>query len=287
MRYETGDAYLADTRKAVFLFGMSGVGKTRAADRLRQTGSWYHYSVDYRIGTHYLGQQISDMLKRTAMEVSLFRDLLRSDSIQIHPNLAFDNLALLSTYIGAPGDPARGGLSFEEYCRRQRRHREAEITATRDAGEFLDRAREIYGYDCFACDASGSVCELADPADPQDPLFTRIAEHMVPVYIRASEADRETLLRRFDQHPKPMYFDEIFLLEMWRNHCGQRPEAEIDPAGFLRDAFGRLIEHRLPRYEGLARRWGATVEADELAATRTAEEFNQLIAGAIDRRGTD
>ena len=38
-----------------------------------------------------------------------------SDSIYIASNITFDNLAPLSTYLGKPGDPAQGGLPFDEY----------------------------------------------------------------------------------------------------------------------------------------------------------------------------
>jgi len=74
--------------------GMSGVGKTRLANILR-AGDWFHYSVDYRIGTRYLDEAILDNLKSQMMLVPFLRDLLRSDSIYIRNNISFDNLALM------------------------------------------------------------------------------------------------------------------------------------------------------------------------------------------------
>ncbi|MEO1794230.1 MAG: ATPase, partial [Pseudomonadota bacterium] len=70
MRYASGEEFLAAPRKAVTVFGMSGLGKTWLADRLR-ADSWFHYSADYRIGTRYMGEHIVDNFKREAMKVPL------------------------------------------------------------------------------------------------------------------------------------------------------------------------------------------------------------------------
>ena len=77
-----------------------------------QRRDWFHYSVDYRIGTRYMGEHIVDNFKREAMRVPFLRDLLRSDSIYISSNITFENLEPLSTYLGKPGDPDKGGLSL-------------------------------------------------------------------------------------------------------------------------------------------------------------------------------
>ena len=122
MLFEKPDDFLKAPRHAVTVFGMSGVGKTRLSAVL-QRGGWFHYSVDYRIGTRYMGEFIVDNFKREAMKVPFLRDLLRSDSIYLNSNITFDNLEPLSTYLGAPGDPARGGLTLAEYQRRQNQHR--------------------------------------------------------------------------------------------------------------------------------------------------------------------
>ena len=116
MIYESADQYLSAPRKAVALFGMSGLGKTTIADLLRQDGDWFHYSVDYRIGTRYMDEHIADNFKRAAMQVPFLRELLMSDSIHITSNLSFENLAPLSTYLGKPGSPEKGGIPFAEYA---------------------------------------------------------------------------------------------------------------------------------------------------------------------------
>ncbi|MEX2519818.1 MAG: ATPase, partial [Paracoccaceae bacterium] len=157
MIYETAEDWTGAACKAVALIGMSGVGKTRISELLREEGDWFHYSADYRIGTRYLDEEITDDFKREAMKNPYLRDLLRSDSIYIASNLSFHNLTPLSTWLGKPGDPAKGGIPFDQYLARQRLHRAAEIHAMLDAPAFIERARALYRYDHFICDTSGSV----------------------------------------------------------------------------------------------------------------------------------
>ena len=286
MLYHSADEYRAAERKALFLFGMSGVGKTRIASLLRHSCGWYHYSVDYRIGTRYLGEHISDSLRRMAMEVPALSRLLRSDSIVLRSNPSFTNLTPLSEWIAAPGSPEKGGLSFEEYLRRQRLHRDAEIAATRDCDIFMVRAKEVYGYDCFVCDSSGSVCEVTDPEDASDSLFANIAHSMLPVYIRAGTGHRDKLLRRFALAPKPMYFNERFLRQVWADYLGDDPPEVTDPTEFLRYAFSRLLDWRIPRYESLAQTWAVTIDADRIAAIDSGEEFEDALTEAIQNRAS-
>ena len=51
------DEFRTWEHKAITFLGMSGVGKTRLARILRKN-QWFHYSVDYRIGTRYLDEPI-------------------------------------------------------------------------------------------------------------------------------------------------------------------------------------------------------------------------------------
>ena len=272
--------------KRVSLFGMSGLGKTRIAAMLAEEADWFHYSVDFRIGTRYMGEHIVDNFKREAMRNPFLRQLLRSDSIYIASNITFHNLDPLSTYLGKPGDPAKGGIPFDDYLLRQRQHRGAEISATRDALLFIGKAEEIYGYRHFVCDTSGSLCEVVDPDDPADPVMTDLASATLPVWFRGTEDDLEALTRRFEKAPKPMYYPEGFLTRLWHEHladAGCTPE-EVDPDAFIRHGFRALMAHRLPRYAAMAARWGVTVEAAEVAAVRDPQDFDALIAEALARR---
>src|SRR5690554_6870026 len=132
MLYPDADTWRNAPAKYVLFYGMSGLGKTYLSNLLRDSGGWFHYSVDYRIGTRYMGELIADEFKLHAMRVPLLRELLLTDSVRIRSNITFDNLAPLSMYLGKPGDPARGGLAFPDYMTRQNQHRAAEIAAMLD-----------------------------------------------------------------------------------------------------------------------------------------------------------
>ena len=285
MIYETSADFRAAREKRVLLFGMSGLGKTHLSNLLRDAGGWFHYSVDYRIGTRYMGEYIADNFKREAMKVPLLRELLMTDSVYIQSNITFDNLAPLSTYLGKPGDPARGGVPFAEYCTRQAQHREAEIAALHDTLRFIDRARDIYGYSNFVCDSGGSICEVVDATNPADPVMTALSDNLLLVWIKGSEAHRDELIRRFDRAPKPIYYQPDFLAALWADYLAQegKPEDQVDPDAFLRFGYARLLNHRQPRYAAMAD-WGITVTAEEVAQARDPAGFDDLIARALDRR---
>ncbi len=286
MIYQTPEAYLEAPQKAVALFGMSGLGKTSTAAMLRREGEWFHYSVDFRIGTRYMGEHIVDNFKREAMRNPFLRQLLRSDSIYIASNITFENLSPLSTYLGKPGDPAKGGIPFDEYVRRQREHREAEIAALSDTPQFIGKAREIYGYAHFICDTGGSICEVVDPADPADPVLTMLAGNVLLVQIRGTPGHANELARRFEKSPKPMYYSEEFLRQVWAEYRAEagKAEAEVDPDHFAAWGFRRLLAHRLPLYDAIGASWGITVEAHEVEALESPADFDRLIAEAIRRR---
>ncbi|REC57626.1 ATPase [Rhodosalinus sediminis] len=286
MLYDTVADWRGAAHKRVLLFGMSGLGKTRLASLLRETGDWFHYSVDYRIGTRYMGEHIADLFKREAMQVPVLRELLMSDSISIESKIRFHNLAPLSTYLGKPGDPAKGGLPFDEYMRRQEEHRAAEIAAMQDTARFIERGEAIYGYPHFICDSSGSFCEVVDPWDPEDPLLRQLEESLLLVWIEGTEAHTEALIRRFDRAPKPMYYQPEFLRERWAAYLAETGLAEdrVDPDAFVRWAYAQALAHRAPRYRALAAR-GVTVQADEVARVADAADFEALIARALETRG--
>ena len=112
MIYRTAEDWRGAQHKRVLLFGMSGLGKTHVSNMLREAGNWFHYSVDYRIGTRYMGEHIADNFKREAMKNPFLRDLLRSDSIYVGSNITFNNLAPLSRQARRSGQgwPAVRGI---------------------------------------------------------------------------------------------------------------------------------------------------------------------------------
>ena len=284
MIYRSGSDYLKARAKRVMLFGMSGLGKTYLSTLLRDHGDWFHYSVDYRIGTRYMGEYIADNFKREAMKVPLLRELLMTDSVYIASNITFDNLAPLSTYLGKPGDPAKGGVPFAEYMKRQEQHRAAEVAATLDTARFMDRAEEIYGYPNFVCDTSGSICEVVEADDPADPVMKQLSETLLMVWIKGSDAHTTELVRRFDRAPKPMYYQPDFLHAAWEEYRATHSVTEetCDPDHFVRWTYARALAHRQPRYAAMAR-WGVTVTAEEVGEVSTTQDFDALMARAIDR----
>ena len=283
--YKSAAEWRSAEKKRILLFGMSGLGKTYVSNMLRASGNWFHYSIDYRIGTRYMGELIADSFKKKAMEVPYLRDLLLSDSIYIASNITFDNLAPLSTYLGKPGDPNKGGLNFVEYLRRQEQHRRAEIAALLDTPHFVERAEEIYGYGNFVCDSGGSICEVVDPNNPEDPVLKCLSETTLLCWIEGSDAHRSNLIERFDRAPKPMYYEPEFLNAKWSQYLDQtgKTEEEVDPDAFVRWTYAEALAHRHPRYEGISN-WGIKVRAEDVAALKTVTGFEELVADALEQR---
>ncbi|MBY6153055.1 ATPase [Vannielia litorea] len=286
MIYDTAADWTAAAQKRVLLFGMSGLGKTHLSQLLRDSGAWFHYSIDYRIGTRYMGERIADNAKREAMKVPFLRELLMTDSIYIGSNITFHNLSPVSTYLGKPGSPEKGGMEMTEYTRRQAQFREAEERALMDTGYFIERAEALYGYPHFICDTGGSICEWVDPEDMADPLLTELSRQCLMIWIEGSEAHTAELIRRFDKAPKPMSYRPDFLARVWAEYLSENSisEADVDPDAFIRFTYAKALAHRQPLYEAMARNWGVSITADEAKAVTSEKAFDQLIARALERK---
>ena len=259
---------------------MSGVGKTRLACTLRQD-NWFHYSGDYRIGTHYLDEPIIDNIKQQVMQIPFLRDLLRSDSIHLANNLGIDNLDPLSTFLGKVGDPELGGIGLKEFQHRQELHRQAEISSMRDVPGFIEKARNVYGYEHFINDAGGSICELQEPS-----VIECLAEHTLILYIRATRSDEEELIQRAIDSPKPMYYQETFLREELANFMNENDleyVATVNPDEFVRWVFPRLFYSRIPRYEAIAEEHGYTVSTSDIAGVSGEADFLELVGSVLDQ----
>ncbi len=286
MRFSSGKDFANWPQKAVTIFGMSGVGKTTLAQLLQESG-WFHYSVDYRIGTRYMGEHIVDNFKREAMRVPFLRDLLLSDSIHINSNITFENLKPLSTYLGKPGNPARGGISFAEYKRRQHQHREAEIASLLDVPSFIVKARDIYQYGNFVCDSGGSLCEVVDPSNPFDPVLSCLSQNSLLLYIEGTPEHTRMLVERFRKHPKPMYYQPQFLETKWAEYKALNEienDDDVDPDGFAVWGFEQLLHHRIPLYKAIADNFGYTVRMRDIPAVQSIADFEALVAQAIDQK---
>ncbi|MGR3343139.1 MAG: ATPase, partial [Paracoccaceae bacterium] len=199
----------------------------------------------------------------------------------------FNNLAPLSSYMGRPGDPAKGGLLMADYMQRQEQHRAAEVSALLDTAHFIDRAKTLYGYENFVCDSSGSICEVVQPDDPDDPVLKQLSEHMLLVWIEGSQTQTDELIRRFEAAPKPMCYQAEFLSELWSKYLikNNMQEGEVEPNHFVSSAFAQALAHRQPRYRTMADNWGVTVAAEAIARASTPRAFDALIARTLEMRG--
>jgi hypothetical protein len=267
--------------KRITLLAMSGAGKTTLANKLPKA-KWFHYSGDYRIGTKYLQEPILDNIKRQAMSVPFLRELLMSDSIYIANKITVDNLAPVSTFLGKLGNPNLGGLSLQEFKRRQNLHHQAEIAAMNDVPDFIHKAEDIYGYHHFINDAGGSVCEL----DSLDVLET-LAQNTLIIYIKIPPALEQTINERAKIDPKPLYYREAFLDEKLAEFMQIKNYASTDvmpPDEFVSWVFPELFKSRLPRYQAIADQYGYTIDANDAATVKNETDFIQLIANALGSR---
>ncbi|MCY3984843.1 MAG: ATPase [Roseovarius sp.] len=268
--------------KRIVVYGMSGLGKTHLSKMLRGGGSWFHYSVDYRIGTRYMGDYIVDNAIEHAIKVPFLRDLLMSDSIYIGSNITFDNLNPVSTYLGKPGDPSKGGLPIDEFHRRQEQFRKAEIQALLDTEAFIRRSERLYNYPNFICDTGGSFCEWVDGDDPEDPILNALSTHCLLVGIKGDESHTRELVKRFNMAPKPMCYQHEFVAKCWSEYLDETGvlEDKVNPDDFIRWTYARALSHREPRHLSMAK-WGITVYADDIASLENEEEFIELVAGTL------
>ena len=274
----TRSEFLAWPHKAITLLGMSGVGKTTLAYKLPPE-KWFHYSGDYRIGTKYLAEPILDNIKRQAMKVDFLRDLLRSDSIYIASNITVHNLKPVATFLGKIGRTDLGGLPVDEFKKRQRLHRDAEIGAMRDVAEFIGKAQELYGYDHFINDAGGSLVELDDEQTEQT-----LAENTLILYLKADDEMERELVHRAVSDPKPLYYNEQFLdqkLAQYLDEAELNGPDRIVPDEFVRWIFPSLVAHRRPKYEALAKRYGYVLNARLIEAITSETDFLGLVASVL------
>ena len=273
----THNEFIKSPNKAITLLGMSGIGKTTLANKLPKS-QWFHYSGDYRIGTKYLEEPILDNIKEGAMEIEFLADLLKTDSIYISSNITVDNLLPISMFLGKIGDPKKGGLSLDEFLKRQKMHKDAEIKAMMDVPEFIEKSRRIYEYDHFINDAGGSICELNDTE-----AMSTLIENTLILYIEDDDNIRVDLIQRARENPKPMYYTEEFLLEhleYYANKTGERDQ-NINPNNFVRWVFPKLLDYRKNKYDLIAKKYGYRVKASEIALVENESDFIELVAKAI------
>ncbi|MCY3767841.1 MAG: ATPase [Gammaproteobacteria bacterium] len=264
--------------KAITLLGMSGVGKTTLSAKLPRS-AWFHFSGDYRIGTQYLDEPILDDIKAKAMENRYLRHLLLTDSIYIRNNITIDHLHPISCFLGKIGNQELGGLTVEEFKRRQGLFRAAEVRAMADVPVFMEKARNIYGYSHFVNDAGGSICTLSD-----EECWSALSRNTIVLYLHASDDMEHTLVQRAQHKPKPIFYGERFLdnqLAVYLEENALRSTDEIVPDEFAQWIFPRLIGYRKPHYELLAEQYGHVIEAERIFDMRDEKDIIDLVCESM------
>jgi shikimate kinase len=237
--------------KVITLMGMSGVGKTHLSLMLAQQG-WFHYSCDLEIGTQYLGAEIEKTLNEKNTIVA-------------------EDLSQLSRYVGQLGE---GGLSLKEFKRRQQQYMDAECQSLAELQGVVKQAVG-QGHSHIVNDSTGSFCEIDD-----DVLLDSVDENSLIVYIKASPEEEKQVLKRAQDYPKPMFFSPE-KLDTWLAQYAVEKKVnstdEFDRDDFGRWVFPRLFENRLPKYQAIADRYGATIPSTEFKCVKTSDDFLEVI----------
>lgn len=264
----------------IAVMGLSGVGKTTLAGCL-PSSRWFHYSVDYRIWTHYLGDELNDYLKKLAMSHPLLRDMLRHDAITVEHRVHFNNLLATSLFMGMLGNPKKHGSTLADFSARMAMHAAAEQSAMLDIPKFINRAEELYGYPHFLADLSGSLCEVVEPGDPDDPLLAMLDENVRLIYIRATKEHEKVLVERNIADPKPIYYRPDFI-------AAEIPDllkkfkaddvTEISPRQVGAYLYPRLLAHRVERYEAIAMKHARILSMEEAAAIHSEADLVEILA---------
>lgn len=271
------EKFLDAPHKRIALMGMSGVGKTHLSKKLPKA-DWFHYSIDYRIGTRHLNEEVHDFLTAEAMKQPVLAKLIKEGAISVKSQLSISNLAPLSAYLGMMGNEEEGGIALNLFLERLERHRIAEINAVADVPYFINKAENL-GFPNFIIDTSGSFCELQD-----EKSWELIGNSSLLVYIRASERAKNYVIERAKSHPKPLYYQRDFLLpkiDLYLKENGLKSADEISPSHFTRWIFPQLIEHRLGLYEMIAEKYGVTIDAESLYHVKNQHEFFELIKESV------
>ena len=252
---ESLEKFVTGPFPSISLIGMSGVGKSFLSRRLSETDNWYHFSVDYLIGNHYLADQIPN-----------------------YQNVTKDDITPIADYLGLLGAPQQGGRAHKQFRRRQRLYHDAELLASQALADFIRVAKQG-GHPALINDTAGSFCELNYAELPEI-----ISEQSLIVYIKASQQEVSTLLERSQASPKPLLYRERFLQEKIAEFLAIHNLDDIElasPAEFFHWVFPQLVQSRAPRYQAIAERYGIILRSEQLRDVASADEFLQLVTDGV------
>jgi GTPase SAR1 family protein len=288
MKYTSGKQFLDDPHKKVVFIGLSGVGKTTAS-RMLPDNQWFHYSVDYRIWTHHLGDQLNDYLKQLALEQPILKGLLLKDAISVEHRLHFDNLFATSVYMGMLGDVGLGGSSVADFKERMALYSDAEVAAMLDIPKFIKRAESLYRYPNFLVDASGSLCDVIDLDSSEDRTIDYLEKECLVIYIKSTEEHNAELVRRASIDPKPIYYRPEFIDEQLPKLLDRFKVdnvEEIPPQDVNRYLYPHLIKARTRRYDLLADKIGYKVSMSDWTELKSADQVLRIISTTIDSQNS-
>jgi len=82
-----------------------------------------------------------------------------------------------------------------------------------------------------------------------------------------------------------MCYQRDFLAERWAEYLNETnvEPGEVDPDAFVRWTYRKALSNRQPRYAAMSK-WGVSVTADEMSRVKSSDDFNSLIAAALERR---
>lgn len=250
--------------KVITLMGMSGVGKTYLSTMLERQG-WKHSSCDLEIGTKFLSEELETTLGQKN-------------------RIVMEDLSQLSEYVGRLGPSDKGGISLEEFKRRQGAYYVAECKSLKALKSIVGRAQEE-GFTHVVNDSTGSLCEIDD-----DTLIESIDENSLIVYIKASEEEEQNVLRRAQEYPKPLFFSpekfDSWLAEYLAEN-NLNSSDEMEPDDFSRWVFPKLFENRLPKYQRIADKYGVTIPSTAFKDIKTSDEFLNVIIAHLPEEYTE
>ena len=239
------------------ILGMSGLGKTFISLQLKKLKTWKHYSVDYEIG----------------------KILFTENNKSFLDGFSIDNLSNLSVFLGKPGNKKKGGITFTEYVERQRLHKEAEIVATLNSCKVANSI----SYENFICDTSGSICEIVDPNNPNDKILNAISKNFLIICLEANKDFYETLIQRFKLSPKPMFYREEFLIELWNDYLQSvnKDETKVDPDDFILYGYKALVARRKKLFEEIGENWGIRINFNDIKKIKTGSDFVEIVRSKL------
>ena len=246
------------------IVGMSGIGKSWLARQMVVNGGWRLVSIDTEIQSRYLREEILSSYHEEVAACPMISHLQALDAVTLDLDRHQETLAPLTAWLGMPGDRRFGGISFDDYQRRQDAHFAAERYALEDLLNTTDDRPPLL------VDTGGSFCEVVSI---DEPLFKDLQQKFRIVSLRESDDLVRILIDRFGAHPKPIYYPRDLLANYWRLflQSGNLEEHEVMPNEFALFAYERLIALRREMYRAIADQSALCIDAANLLSSLDSE----------------